>query len=42
MVTLAESLTVSSPQAFCTTCVARITSCALDRQTIREVITVYK
>lgn len=29
-------------QTFCTSCVSRITVCALDRQTIREVITVYK
>eukprot|EP00731_Ephydatia_muelleri_P004675 Em0002g851a len=29
-------------QAFCTSCTARISICALDRQPIREVITIYK
>lgn len=29
-------------QAFCTECVSRISICALDRQIIKDVITVYK
>ena len=33
---------LTPPQAFCTSCVSQITMCALDRQTIREVIAVFK